>query len=268
MKEEKKVSENIESQQDTKKEETQSQEEKVIEQKENNQEIKKEIEGENGKSEEKVKESKENKEKIEKKQEKKKEEKSIPLKFVIVISAVLFIIAFLLSIFIVKQFFLKEETRVSIVKTQKETPQKEKTSFQKEITLFYSKDNYYLEKTYLKVKLPQKEKEKYKEIIRIFLKGPYDKKYKKFYNANIEIKSIFVQDNIIILNFAKDFAELFKGHSLNETTLHLYSLVNSILINLPQIDGVQILIEGEPVNLLNNWIDISNPLVLNPYLIK
>jgi len=57
-------------------------------------------------------------------------------------------------------------------------------------------------------------------------------------------------------------SEIVSGHpggSLNEA-LTVYTIVNALAVNLPEVSGVQILVEGVEVDTLNGHLDLRHPL--------
>jgi len=135
------------------------------------------------------------------------------------------------------------------------------------VVLLYTMDGVHLEKEQLQVALSSESHQRYREIIQLFIRGPYNKRFQDFY-SEVEVKSMFVQDDILIVNLSENFPAKFENASLNTTIVHLYSLINTLLINIPDVQGVQILIEGTPQQTLNGWIDISVPLLLNQSIIR
>lgn len=57
------------------------------------------------------------------------------------------------------------------------------------------------------------------------------------------------------------------GGSLNEL-LTVYTLVHALTANLPAINAVQILVNGQEVDTLAGHVDLRRPLVKNPSLIE
>jgi hypothetical protein len=56
-----------------------------------------------------------------------------------------------------------------------------------------------------------------------------------------------------------NFAKVHPGGSLDEA-LTVYAIVNAVMVNLPDITGVQILVEGQEVDSLAGHIDLRSPL--------
>ncbi len=82
-----------------------------------------------------------------------------------------------------------------------------------------------------------------------------------------EIRAVYVQGNCIYVDFSSDLRKEHPGGSSGEL-LTVYSIVNSLLENLPSQSSVQILIQGRPADTLAGHIDIRHPLSMNLDLLK
>ena len=78
---------------------------------------------------------------------------------------------------------------------------------------------------------------------------------------------IEVREGVAFLNFSKEISERHPGGSSAELQT-IYSIVNTVTLNFPDIKKVQLLIEGKKVNTLAGHIDISFPLSQDKDLIK
>lgn len=79
--------------------------------------------------------------------------------------------------------------------------------------------------------------------------------------------SIEVKDTVAFLNFSKEISDKHPGGSSAELQT-IYSVVDTVTLNFPEIKKVQLLIEGKKVKTLAGHIDISFPLGPNKDLIK
>ena len=52
-----------------------------------------------------------------------------------------------------------------------------------------------------------------------------------------------------------------------EEILTVYSIIDSVVLNVPEIVRVAILVNGSPINTLNGHVDLRRPLSANPSLI-
>ena len=76
-----------------------------------------------------------------------------------------------------------------------------------------------------------------------------------------------MKEEVAFLNFSKEISERHPGGSSAELQT-IYSIVNTVTLNFPDIKKVQLLIEGKKVNTLAGHIDISFPLSQDKDLIK
>jgi len=73
------------------------------------------------------------------------------------------------------------------------------------------------------------------------------------------VLGVDVKDGIAFLNFSKEISENHPGGSSAEIQT-VYSIVNTVTLNFPEIKKVQLLIEGKRAKVLAGHIDISFPL--------
>jgi hypothetical protein len=90
-----------------------------------------------------------------------------------------------------------------------------------------------------------------------FLKSPVPR--------GTQVKSVFVNDTIAIVNLSKEFIDRM-GPSVDDELLAVFSIVNSLLYNIETIEAVQILVEGERVPTARGTVDLESPLIANAAL--
>jgi spore germination protein GerM len=74
------------------------------------------------------------------------------------------------------------------------------------------------------------------------------------------LRQVFVlEDGTAYLDFSPELRQGIGGGS-EEEILAVYSIVNSVAINIPEIRRVGILINGRPVPTLNGHLDLRRPL--------
>ena len=73
------------------------------------------------------------------------------------------------------------------------------------------------------------------------------------------MRGVYLLDGIIYLDLSQTFTRPEEPTPLGER-LAIYSLVNSFMLNLQSLRGVQILIEGQIAQSAWGWLDISTPL--------
>ena len=82
-----------------------------------------------------------------------------------------------------------------------------------------------------------------------------------------QVRAVYVKDKCIYVDFSSALQEKHPGGSSGEL-LTVYSIVNTLIDNLPSHSEVQILIQGRPVNTLAGHIDIRKPLSMKLDLVK
>jgi spore germination protein GerM len=74
------------------------------------------------------------------------------------------------------------------------------------------------------------------------------------------LRQIYVlEDGTAYVDFSVDLRDGISGGSMEEI-LTVYSIVDSVALNVPEIQRVGILINGEPVESLNGHLDLRYPL--------
>lgn len=97
-----------------------------------------------------------------------------------------------------------------------------------------------------------------KEAIAELLKGPSGKLDKTIPDGT-RLLGINIKGNIANIDFSKEIIQNHSGGSYGELQT-IYSIINTITLNFPEIKEVQLLIEGKREKTLAGHIDISLPL--------
>lgn len=86
--------------------------------------------------------------------------------------------------------------------------------------------------------------------------------------AETKLLSIYVTaDGIAYVDFNRAISEKHPGGSLSEL-LTIFSVVNTLALNMPEIEAVKILIEGREAKTLAGHLDIRSPFRPNILMIK
>lgn len=96
-------------------------------------------------------------------------------------------------------------------------------------------------------------------VVTELLKGPEDPLLNKTFPAEAKVLSVQVTDGLALANFSKELVTKHGGGSTGEM-MTILSLVNSLTV-LPNIDRVQILVEGKKVETLAGHADVTGELV-------
>lgn len=106
-----------------------------------------------------------------------------------------------------------------------------------------------------------------KAILAELISGPISSSLVPTVPPKTEVRAVYVKDKCIYVDFSSALREGHPGGSSGEL-LTIYSIVNSLLDNLPSQSEVQILIQGRPSDTLAGHIDIRKPLTMNLHLVK
>ncbi len=105
------------------------------------------------------------------------------------------------------------------------------------------------------------------ETINEIIKGPKGKLIPTL-PAQTKLLSLEVgEEGVAKVNFNKTLSKDHPGGSSAEM-MTLYSIVNSLTLNFPQIKRVQILIEGKAVETIAGHLSLKKPVSPNPNLIR
>ena len=73
------------------------------------------------------------------------------------------------------------------------------------------------------------------------------------------LRQAYVLDSgVAYLDFSADLEGI--GGGSMEEILAVYAIVNSVVVNIPEVDRVGILVNGRPVATLNGHLDLRRPL--------
>jgi spore germination protein GerM len=104
-------------------------------------------------------------------------------------------------------------------------------------------------------------------IVKALIKGP-QKGLVKTIPADTRLKAIFITpDGTCYIDLSEAVRKNHPGGSRSEL-LTLYSMVNSLVLNVPQIERVQILIDGNQAPTLAGHIDLQVPVKADMLLIR
>ena len=95
-------------------------------------------------------------------------------------------------------------------------------------------------------------------VVTELLKGPTDPLLKRTLPAEAKLISVQVTDGLALVNFSKEFVSKHPGGSTGEI-MTILSLVNSLTC-LPNIDRVQILVEGQRIDTIAGHATVSDEL--------
>lgn len=155
-------------------------------------------------------------------------------------------------------------TLLSVKKPEKKIAVKEK----KIVTLFFSEE----EGEYLvgeKREIPKRERveEEARETVVELIKGPKGNLIPALPPQTKLLTLEMDQNGVAKVNFDQTLSKEHPGGSSAEM-LTLYSIVNSLTLNFPQIKRVQILIDGKVVESIAGHISLKQPVSFNASIVK
>jgi spore germination protein GerM len=78
--------------------------------------------------------------------------------------------------------------------------------------------------------------------------------------AGTQVRAVYLTEkNEAFVDLSREIIAAHPGGSLNET-LTVFAIVNAVTVNLPDVAGVQILVEGKEVDTLAGHLDLRHPL--------
>ena len=100
--------------------------------------------------------------------------------------------------------------------------------------------------------------DKYTAALQSLLTGTKEKGQTTVIPKKAKLRSVTVKGGVATADFSKEMQENFSGGSTGEEML-VGSIVNT-LTDFPEVQKVQILIEGAPVETLSGHMDLTEPL--------
>jgi spore germination protein GerM len=127
-------------------------------------------------------------------------------------------------------------------------------------TLFYVADNgTELVPQSREVPLGSTPAEQAREIVRALLQ-PAPAGAISAIPAGTQVRAVYLTDkHEAFVDLSREIMAAHPGGSLNET-LTVFAIVNSVTVNLPDVAGVQILVDGKEVDTLAGHLDLRHPL--------
>jgi len=105
-------------------------------------------------------------------------------------------------------------------------------------------------------------------IMTALLEGPDDPKLVSTIPAGSRLLHVFVTDDgTAYLDFNLELPRLHPG-GVTAERLTLYAIVNSIVLNLEDVERVQLLFEGKAVSTLAGHLDISQAKTANLLIVR
>lgn len=136
------------------------------------------------------------------------------------------------------------------------------------VTLYFSDpEGEYLIGEKRKILKRDEAKEEAKETIIELIKGPKGKLIPTLPSRTKLLNLQLDQEKVAKVNFDQALIKDHPGGSSAEM-MTLYSIVNSLTLNFPQIKRVQILVEGREIETIAGHLALKKPVSPNPDLIR
>lgn len=132
---------------------------------------------------------------------------------------------------------------------------------------FAGRDNYFLMSELRIVPHSESPVDYARAIVTALIKGPQGKLVRTIATGT-ELRALYISPSgVSYIDLSQAAA---KGHPGGCTSefLTIYSIVNSLILNIPEIKRVKILVEGKEVPTLAGHIDLKQPLEANMLLIR
>jgi len=99
-----------------------------------------------------------------------------------------------------------------------------------------------------------------KQIISDLIEGPTGKQALRALPSAVRLRQAYMMESgLVYLDFSSELKEGLEGGSNNEL-LTIFSIVNSVVLNVAEIKRVVLLVGGRPVETLNGHVDLTRPL--------
>lgn len=104
--------------------------------------------------------------------------------------------------------------------------------------------------------------ERHRLILREVLSPPPPGPFEAVVPPETELRGFYIVGRTAYIDLSQEFVEPESPSPLAER-LAVYGIVNALVLNSPDVDAVQILVEGEPIETAWGWLDTSSPLGAN-----
>ena len=103
-------------------------------------------------------------------------------------------------------------------------------------------------------------------LLEHLLRGPRTPTLQSPIPRGVRINAIYITTGSLVLDLSSELRTQLRDGVLAEL-LCVHSIVNTLLLNCPDLESVTLLIDGRPVDTLRGNVDLSAPLVENLALI-
>jgi len=104
-----------------------------------------------------------------------------------------------------------------------------------------------------------------KELVVALIGGPNTDLVETF-PKETDLRKVNVENGIAYIDFGRNLIDLHPGGSASEM-MTIYSLTNTITINVPSVKKVKLLVDGSALETIKGHIDTTKPFTINRELI-
>ncbi len=113
----------------------------------------------------------------------------------------------------------------------------------------------------------QSPEKKAEALLKELLKGPISRGTRTLPQQTHELGFLFDQEGVLTIDFSSELRANHPGGSAAEL-LTVYSVVNTMTMNIPEVMRVHILIEGNKIDNIAGHVDCREPLEPRPDIIQ
>ena len=136
------------------------------------------------------------------------------------------------------------------------------------VDLYFADWNYFFLKSEQRVMLQPPDTVSFaRAIIEALIKGPQKGLLQTLPNGTALHALYITPDNVCYVDFSEAIRTNHPGGS-NSELLTIYSVVNSLILNIPQIERVKILIDGNEISTLAGHIDLQYPVKAHMLIVR
>ena len=104
------------------------------------------------------------------------------------------------------------------------------------------------------------------KLVKELISGPGTVDLARTFPRKTSLREVKIKDGVAYIDFDRDLIDFHPGGSASEM-LTIYSLTNTITINVPSVKKVKILVDGKNLKTIKGHIDTSKPFTVNRELI-
>jgi germination protein M len=159
-------------------------------------------------------------------------------------------------------------TVILFPKKEGEKPSLFLTTKEKEVNLFFLDDKEeWLVPEIRSIERKQSLEEEARETVKLLLLGPESSALHSAIPSGTTLRELYIYKDVAYIDLSRHISENHPGGSWAELCT-IFSIVNTILLNIPELLGVKILVGGRERETLAGHIDITKPFRFNDDMVK